>query len=287
MKNIPVRKIHDTLKEPGFAERFSIRDLGALLNGKDMVQELHRHSFFFILALKKGSGIHEIDFTPYKVGDTTVFFMRPGQVHHLTLKAGSTGYIIGYSPDFYEANDRCSGQLLRSMGAMNHCVPHAAGFRKIHAALVSIFEEFTSRQEGYEEVIKANLCIVFTELVRKRRHRRPASEANGGYAQERLDEFLALLEKHIAARKQVSDYAALMNVSVYQLNAVTKELMGKTSSEMINEQIVLEARRNLLAGTEQVKEIAYSLGYEDVSYFIRFFKKHTGYSPEAFRRNFR
>ncbi|MBK9402216.1 MAG: helix-turn-helix transcriptional regulator [Bacteroidetes bacterium] len=55
----------------------------------------------------------------------------------------------------------------------------------------------------------------------------------------------------------------------------------------INDEIILEAKRQLLAGSCQVNELAWQMGYEDVSYFIRFFKKHTGYSPEAFRKNFR
>ena len=63
--------------------------------------------------------------------------------------------------------------------------------------------------------------------------------------------------------------------------------MGKTVSALINEQIILEAKRYLLATSGQVKDIADQLGYEDVSYFIRFFKKQTGYSPEAFRKNFK
>ncbi|MBL7932446.1 MAG: AraC family transcriptional regulator, partial [Bacteroidia bacterium] len=73
----------------------------------------------------------------------------------------------------------------------------------------------------------------------------------------------------------------------YQLNSITKSLLGKTCSEIINEQIILEARRYLLATSNQVNQIAYQLGYEDVSYFIRFFKKHTGHSPDSFRQNFK
>jgi YesN/AraC family two-component response regulator len=61
--------------------------------------------------------------------------------------------------------------------------------------------------------------------------------------------------------------------------------MAKTASELINEYIILEAKRYLLATPNQIKEIADQLGYEDVSYFIRFFRKQTGYSPEAFRHN--
>lgn len=78
-----------------------------------------------------------------------------------------------------------------------------------------------------------------------------------------------------------------MNLSPYQLNEITKATIGKTASELINEHIILEAKRYLLATPNQIKDIADHLGYEDVSYFIRFFKKHTGYSPEAFRHNLR
>ena len=65
-----------------------------------------------------------------------------------------------------------------------------------------------------------------------------------------------------------------------------KVTVGKPASKLINDQVLLEAKRYLLATPNQVKDIADHLGYEDISYFIRFFKKHTGFSPEAFRKNF-
>jgi AraC-like DNA-binding protein len=87
--------------------------------------------------------------------------------------------------------------------------------------------------------------------------------------------------------KNVSHYADLLSLSPYQLNAITKASVGKTASDLITEQIILEAKRYLLATPNQIKDVADHLGYEDVSYFIRFFKKHTGHSPDAFRRNFK
>ena len=88
MKNIPVRQIKATPKEANCADGFSIRDVRDLLAGKDMVQELHRHDFYYILALKKGAGHHEIDFTRYEVCNHAVFFMRPGQVHQQSEAGG-------------------------------------------------------------------------------------------------------------------------------------------------------------------------------------------------------
>ncbi len=96
-----------------------------------------------------------------------------------------------------------------------------------------------------------------------------------------------LLEIHITRHKSVSYYADAMSLSAYQLNAVTKATVGKTCSAVIDEYILLECKRQLLATTNTVSQIAQQLGYEDVSYFIRFFKKHTGYPPEAFRDKFR
>jgi AraC-like DNA-binding protein len=285
MKNIPIRYINATPKEPDLSGGFSIRDVRDLLAGKDMVQELHRHDFFYILALKKGTGDHEIDFTSYEVGDNAVFFMRPGQVHQLTLKAGSTGYLVQFQTDFYYHHDKVSNQLLRKAGNRSFYQPDAACFKKLLSVLTYIFQEYADKQEKYQEVIKANLSIFFIELVRQ--HGKMPSGNASTYAQERLDEFLALLETHIADHKQASQYADRLNLSLYQLNAITKATLGKTCSELINEYIILESKRYLLATTDQVNQIADHLGYEDVSYFIRFFKKHTGHSPEAFRHNFR
>ncbi len=285
MKSIPIRYIKTTQKEPIFSDSFSIRDVRELLAGKDMVQELHRHDFFYLLALKKGTGNHEIDFTSYEVCDHSVFFMRPGQVHQLSLKAVSTGYLVAFKADFYYSHDKISNQLLRKASNTNSYYPNAGSFKKLLSILTDIFREYTDKEEKYQDVIKANLDILFIELARQQN--KNLSKKVIPYTQERLEEFLGLLETHIADHKQVSQYADMLSLTPYQLNAITKATLGKTCSELINEYIILESKRYLLATSNQVNQIADHLGYEDVSYFIRFFKKQTGYTPEAFRHNFR
>jgi len=284
---IPIRHLHATQKEPDLSESFSIRDVKEMLGGKDMVQELHRHDFFFILALKKGRGRHEIDFNAYEVSDDSVFFMRPGQVHQLHLKAGSTGYLMQFNKDFYYPSDKTSGLLLRKATSKNRCQLDGKKSKGLLLTLTDIFEEYIGKQEGYQEVIKANLGIFFIELVRQRKNGKVGAVKNVPYSQERIETFLELLETHISTHKQVSQYAEMLNLSSYQLNAIAKTTLGKNCSELINEFIVLESKRFLLATSNQVNQIAWQLGYEDVSYFIRFFKKHTGYTPEAFRLNFK
>ena len=285
MKKIPIRQITTNQVELPSSVRFKIRKVEDLLDKQDLFHELHRHDFFFIIALKKGGGTHEIDFTTYEVFDNSVFFMRPGQVHQLQLKADSTGYIVEYNTEFYHPKDKLSAQRLRKANNKNYCKLEIKRFEKLHDIFTGIYEEYSGKEEGFQDVIKANLDIFFIEFVRQSPNPNGPSTNVNPYTQERLEEFLELLETHITTQKQVSQYTDLMNLSPYQLNEITKATVGKTASELINDHIILEAKRNLLATSNQIKEIADQLGYEDVSYFIRFFKKQTGYSPEAFRLN--
>ena len=285
MKHIPIRHINTPQEEQKFSGSFSIRDIHELLAGKDIVQELHRHDFFYILALKKGRGNHEIDFRSYEIRDYSIFLMRPGQVHQLTLKAGSSGYLIEFNTDFHFLKDKVSSDLLRKATDLNHYQFEANSLKRLVAILDYIFEEYTIKKERYQDVIKANLEIFFIELIRQNSNATPNNTDT--YTQECFEKFSELLKTHIAKHKQVSFYADKLSLSLYQLNAIAKATRGKTCSEIMNEYIILESKRYLLATSNQVNQIASYLGYEDVSYFIRFFKKHTGQSPEAFRNNFK
>jgi AraC family transcriptional regulator, transcriptional activator of pobA len=285
--DIPIRYITETRDEPDFSESFCIQDIRELLAGKDLVQELHRLDCFLMLAVKRGTGHHEIDFTLYEVCDNSLFFMRPGQVHQLGLKAGSTGYLLQFTRNFYYPDDKASVQLLRRASQKSLYQPDAGTIKKVFVVLTCIFQEYSEKQEGYQEVIQATLGILLIELVRQYQDTKIPMTAGTLYPHERMEELSALLEENITTHKQVSHYAAMMNLSAYQINRLTKTMFGKKCSELIAEYIILESKRYLLGTSGQINLIASQLGYDDVSYFIRFFKKHTGSSPEAYRHNFR
>lgn len=278
MGTIPVRSIHDTTKEPLLLGNFAIRTIESLSEEKDIVESLHRHDFFYVLVIKSGAGSHEIDFIPHQVTNNSIFFMKPGQVHRLTLKAGSTGYLLQFKNGFSP-----SQELLRKLSHKSTCTLADSSNDRLIVLLDDIVKEFLEEREGYHEVIKANLSIFFIELLRLRRNKESKTIAANQYPQEKLDKFFELLDTGIVQFKQVAHYADRLNLSTYQLGAVTRSLLDKTPSDIISEHIILEAKRQLLATSDQVNQIAYYLGYDDPSYFIRFFKKHTGHSPESFR----
>ncbi len=283
MNKIKVRQI----KEPDFLEGFSIRDIGTLLSERDMVQGVHKHNFFFVLFLEKGKGEHIIDFINYPVDDYSVFFMRPGQIHQLILKQGSKGYLIQFNREFYTPKEGQVNFVLRKVSNKNHCPLSAERFKKIHSQLSFIFEEYTQKKDRYKESIIAYLDILFIEMARQSPNPHTLSNESKLYAQERLEELQDLIEKNIYTKKKVSDYADMLSITPYQLNSITTSTLQKIASEIINDHLILEAKRLLIATTNQVNQVADLLGYEDPSYFIRFFKKQTGITPETFRQNFK
>jgi AraC family transcriptional activator of pobA len=286
MKTIPVRKLPAGQVAPALSGRFSIRSLEQVMAGRDLVHDLHRHDFYFVLAVEHGEGVHEIDFVAYPVHDAAIFILRPGQVHRLELKASATGFLLEFDLELYQPKHSLSDFRWKKITGKNFCEGEAAKFGRLLDYLSAIKLEYDEKSEGYLEAIKANLDLFFLGYLRMSQHPGRLSKPENSYSLDRFEEFRLLLETHIATKKNVSDYTALMNLSAYQLNTITKTAVDKTVSDLINEQILLEAKRYLLATANQVKDIADDLGYEDVSYFIRFFKKHMGLTPDAYRKNF-
>jgi AraC family transcriptional regulator, transcriptional activator of pobA len=283
MKKIPVRHIKDSF----FEDRFSIRAIEPLVAKGDLIHELHRHDFYFVLFIKNGNGEHEIDFVKYAVKDFSVFFIRPGQVHQLKLQKDSSGFMIQFTSDFYVPKEVPALQVLRKVSNKNYCQISETRIEQIYLLLNSIFQEFTQKQERHIEVIKSYLNILFISIARQSPHPHKIPNEAKLYDQERLEELQDLLEKNIHTKRQVNDYAEMLSMTPYQLNAITKASLKKTVSELINEYIILEAKRMLIGTVNQVNQVADTLGYDDPSYFIRFFKKQTGLTPESFRQNFK
>ncbi|MBO9701136.1 MAG: AraC family transcriptional regulator [Sporocytophaga sp.] len=287
MKQIPIRRLSSKYTELSVTGQFSIRKITDILKGRDIVHDLHRHDFFLILLLEKGEGTHEIDFIKHQLHNHDIFILRPGQVHALSIKSKSTGYIMEFDPAFYQPTNKPADQRFRKAIGKNYCKVKKNNFNKLESILSSIFNEFNKKQEDYIDAIKVYLELFFIEYLRQSVNEKRGSKIENLYIQDRFEELMSLLEENICSKKNASQYAELLNLSLYQLNSITKSSVGKSISDLINQQIILEAKRFLLGTTNQIKDIADHIGYDDVSYFIRFFRKQTGYTPDAFRQNFK
>jgi len=98
-----------------------------------------------------------------------------------------------------------------------------------------------------------------------------------------IEKFRALVETHYKKHLPVTHYAEQLGITSGQLTRLCREELGMSSMDVINARMVHEAQRDLVYTTSSIKQLAYTLGFADETYFGRFFRKHTGLSPREFR----
>ena len=243
----------------------------------------HGHDFYLLLYITAGVGTHTVDLVTYELRPGSLFFLAPGQVHHWQLTADTRGFVVFFSADFYLSRYPGSGLYHFPFFDGTHppvlYLPPAE--TEIRPLIEQLFEEFSFPRANQAEVFRTylHLCL---ELA-ARHYAAPAS-AEAGLAQQHIRQFGALLNQHYRTRRRVRDYAALLHVSANHLNAVCRRGLNQTASELIHARVVTEAQRLLSYSTLGVAQVAYELGFEDASYFGRYFRKYTGTTPEAFRQ---
>ena len=150
-------------------------------------------------------------------------------------------------------------------------------------------EENQSDYINKSDVLRCYLHLLVHTALKMQDSNQYESHPN---ASQRITElFIELLDRQfpvdypnaILSLRTPADYANRLSVHVNHLNKVVKEITGKTTSEMIAERIIKECTQHLLHTNLSISEIAYSLGFETVSYFSKFYRKHTGKSPSEVR----
>lgn len=101
----------------------------------------------------------------------------------------------------------------------------------------------------------------------------------------KITQFLKLIEQNFTINRNASFYADKMGLSYKSLNLLSKKTSNKTAKQLIDSHTVLEAKRRLVIEKSQVKEIAYDLGFDEVTNFIKYFKRQTLLTPSQFKSN--
>lgn len=127
------------------------------------------------------------------------------------------------------------------------------------------------------------LCALLLRLELAGRRTSPAPIA--GSAARHASELADLIERELGGRREVGWYARRLGVSARTLNRATERVAGRTVKELVDERIVLEAKRLLVHTTMAVDAVAERLGFDDPSNFVRFFRRLTGTTPSGLRRS--
>ena len=245
----------------------------------------HALGFYDILLVTRGTGWFWLDAHRYAVRPGTVLFTSPGQVRRWQVR-DLEGLCVFFPALFLEEffNDPFFLHRLPFFhipdGVAEVRLAPTAG-RRLRSRLLAMRRELTKLRADSIHLLRARLYEVLVTLGRE-------YSAAHGLVAERTPNRLALryrelVERDVARRHHVADYARELMVSAGHLNALCKRYLGSSAKAVIQERLAVEARRALLYSDESAARVGYTLGFRDPSYFTRFFRRATGRSPTTFR----
>lgn len=247
----------------------------------------HRHDFFHIVWIERGTGHHIIDSVKYEVRPGTLFFMSPGQIHDFALSDDTEGYTVSFSAEFFVLQLQ-NKNLLAQIPIFNHDEPvqvlytQGVDTDELRSVIETIRDEYVNESFRAQDMIRSHLFIL---LVKASRLTLPLTGAGAGNRDQLLYRRLkALLEENFANVQDPAKYATMLRATERALNEAARRCGGVTTGQLIRERVILEAKRLLAHSGAQVAQVAVQLGFDDPAYFSRCFKKHTGRTPIEFRQ---
>jgi len=251
----------------------------------DNIEFPHKHNFYELLWITKGKSKQNIDFKNYSISENTLFFISPGQLHLFEEWNDIEGYVILFTETFFLQIFQ-NKNILFELSYLDNLYENP--FLKltkedaiiIQPIIVLIYEESNSSEKS-TETIQALLLVLLRRI--QKLFSQKSHQNNNNQQIVIFKQFKKMVELYFAKNISVSNYASQLNVSTNQLNTFVKAISGKTTTEIIQERIILEAQQLLQFSEFTVSQIADKLGFEDSSYFARYFKKKNGLSPIDFR----
>jgi AraC family transcriptional regulator, transcriptional activator of pobA len=240
----------------------------------------HKHEAYFeIIFLSKGAGFHWVDTQKFQIKPPVVFFLS-GQMHYWEMTAIPKGYVLLFKEQFF--NFLKQGDLLNLVHSLQDVVNvNLSDDDNLDFIFSEMEKEYKDPSTNTIELIQGYLQVVLIKLLRHKEIQTPL-KVNG--IDQVFRKFLHLVQNaNPISNLKVKEAATTLNVTPQNLNAITRKVSGKSASELISEQVTLEAKRYLIHTDRTVSEIAFALNFSDPSHFVKYFKKLIGETPQSFR----
>lgn len=273
----------------GLPQEFEIIDFDLLFNEfSEEIKKPHRAEFYQIFWFQQGATTHMVDFNPIKINPNSLLFINKNSVQLFDSRAKIKGKAILFTDHFYCKTD-LDTQFLKSSILFNDLLS-VTQINISNSIIETMFRQLETesgnqKDEYQADIIRNDLRNLLLHSERERKKQgliEFKKDTDFEYALTLKD----LLDNNFIKHKNVSFYANKMNVSSKRLNQTTSKIFGKTPKNIIDDRILLECKRLLVHTNDSVKEIAYSLNFEELTNFIKYFKKHTGKTPVEFREKY-
>ena len=247
----------------------------------------HQLKFYNLILFTEGKGSHFIDFKWHPVQESSLVYLAKEQVHAFDFSTDLKGYCMVFTEQFFVScfsnlNEDFVFRLFNPQlfsPILN--IPKESDFVEYFNLLR---QEFNSPKSFNQKIILNSLFTILISKVENIKQHQSYSFSNTSKV-ILFQQFTSLIENHYSESRNASFYANKLAVTYKHLNIICKELVNKTAKRVIDDFIVLQAKRKLINSTIKSTELAYNLGFEDPTNFTKYFKKLTGLTPKSFLKS--
>jgi AraC family transcriptional regulator, transcriptional activator of pobA len=247
---------------------------------------VHRGMFQLVI-LRNGKVRVWLDEAEAQMQAPCVVVVPGGVVHGFEFEPDTAGQVVTVADALVVAmHDRSIRKQFKSLQMTPMVIDFAHDpeqFARIEATLSQLEKEFQWPQPGRAAMLEWLFRVLLLIIRRQVDMQEVKAEARGG----RLDTFTRfrqLVEEHYPEHRSIAAYARDLAVTPQTLNRLCRAVAGKGALAIVQERLLLAARRHLIYTDASVEAIAYGLGFQDPAYFSRFFSRLAGMAPGQFRQ---
>jgi AraC family transcriptional activator of pobA len=252
----------------------------------DLLSSPAQFSEYTIVFIPEGEGVYHADFGVFNYTAPILLFSTPLQTIYLEHSTPERLTMLQFHADFYcieyhRAEVACNGLLFNNI-YIKPCINLTSKDAGVFEHLLNDINIEFGQDSPSEIVLRAYLQLL---LAKSSSIKIKLMDGNQEHQDkdEQMEHFRKLLDEHYLTLHKPNDYAQLLAMSPNNFSKRCMRYFKKTPSQLIQERLILEAKKLLHLTRQSIKEIAYSLKFQDEFYFSRVFKKVTWVSPQTFR----
>lgn len=272
-------------QDPGFVH---IEDIAARRREIGGLIKPHRHdNLFQILCLFDGSLDVQLDEETHTLTGAWAITIPQGIVHGVQIKPDAKGIVLSLAAllladENYRQSRHFFNELISSAQIVEFQRQNVF-FDQLRHYLNLIVGEFRQAETGHELMLEWLVRMTLMTIKRQFDHKQFQASSSRP-SSNMLTDFRTLLENKYRKQWRVQQYAAALHTSVSSLNRLCNECVGITAKSIIQNRVLLEAKRKLIYTQYALDQIGYTLGFKDPAYFSRFFKREQGIAPSTYRQ---
>jgi AraC family transcriptional regulator, transcriptional activator of pobA len=239
-----------------------------------------------IFVITSGEGLLISERAKIEISGPGVVIIPANTLHGFTFQSNICGDVITLTESYFDNLSKNNLLIFNELAKIKYYdfSKEKENFEMILNFKIIIIKELKETQVEKQTFINSVFTSFFVCVYRLNFAQKSPDKEPDNQTLRYFQAFQKNYRVHLNEHKTVSQYADELNISTVHLNRVCQKVMQKSPIQIINNQIIMEAKKYLLNTSYSISEISYFLNFNDPAYFTRFFKKDVGVSPSDFRK---